>query len=65
LSYSDKGDLLYTPIVYSGDNAYVATCQRNTGFNAEPILDYSEYLTASFPADEECRKILEQAMEGE
>ena len=56
---------MYTPIVYSGDNAYVATCQRNTGFNAEPILDYSEYLTASFPADEECRKILEQAMEGE
>ncbi|MCR5144027.1 MAG: hypothetical protein K6B67_01810 [Lachnospiraceae bacterium] len=42
--YYDNGNLMAKPIIYSGDTAYVATCDRGTGYNTQKILDFTEYL---------------------
>lgn len=63
LSYSEDGELLYTPLIYAGDTAYISTCQKFTGYNAKEILEFTDMLSNSVVADDEMKKILEQALE--
>ena len=63
MSYSEDGELLYTPLIYAGDTAYISTCQKFTGYNAKEILEFTDMLSNSVVADDEMKKILEQALE--
>lgn len=62
LSYSDNGQLQYTPLIYSGDRAYVATCQQFTGNNVDIVLDISDKLSTPTVVDDEVMELLEQAI---
>lgn len=64
LSYSDNGQLQYTPLIYSGDRAYVATCNQFTGNNINIVLDFTDKLSTPTIVDDETRKLLEQAIIG-
>jgi hypothetical protein len=59
LSYSDNGTLQCTPIVYSGDTAYVATCNIGTGNNVKEIYDFTDKLATPTNADTKSQKIFE------
>lgn len=63
LSYSDTGEMIYTPLVLPGDTAYVAECMKHTGYYPEEILDCTELLSNSIVADEKVREILEEVLE--
>lgn len=62
LSYSDNGKLQYTPLIYSGDRAYVATCNQFTGDNTNIILDFTDKLSTPTIVDDEIQQLLEQAI---
>lgn len=63
LSYSEDGRLLYTPLVFSGDKAYIAKCNKITGFNPEVLLDITNKLSTPTLADETAKQIFEKALE--
>lgn len=63
LSYSETGELLYTPLVLPGDKAYVATCMKYTGYFPNTILEFTDMLPNPVMAEEEVRIILEKALE--
>lgn len=63
LSYSETGELLYTPLVLPGDKAYVATCMKYTGYFPNTILEFTDMLSSPVMAEEEVRSILEEALE--
>lgn len=64
LSYSETGDLLYTPLILPGDTAYVAKCMKYTGYFPQEILEFTDVLSNPVVADEEIRVIFEEALEG-
>lgn len=64
LSYSEEGNLLYTPLVFPGDTAYVSQCMPYTGYFPKEILEFTDLLSNPVIADEEVRNIFEQALEG-
>ncbi|MDL2296311.1 hypothetical protein LJC18_05930, partial [Lachnospiraceae bacterium OttesenSCG-928-E19] len=59
LFYSEEGALMYSPQIYSGDKAYIATCGKHTGIINENICDLTEYLSIPSYADSEVQEILE------
>lgn len=65
LSYSNDGKLLFTPLVYAGDTAYIATCQEITGWDVKKIYDFTDLLSNATPADEEQKRLFEKALEGD
>lgn len=64
LSYSENGKLLYSPLVLPGDKAYVSRCMEHTGYFPYEILEFTDLLENPVVADEDVRKILEEALEG-
>jgi hypothetical protein len=65
LSYDENGQLLYNPVVFSGDKAVVGTRSGLFETNFEPIADFSDYLNQPSHASEDYQKILEKVLEGE
>lgn len=64
LSYSENGELLYSPLVLPGDTAHVSRCMEYTGYFPYEILEFTDLLENPVMADEDVRKILEEALEG-
>lgn len=64
LSYSENGELLYSPLVLPGDTAHVSRCMEHTGYFPYEILEFTDLLENPVMADEDVRKILEEALEG-
>lgn len=63
LSYSEDKELIYTPIVYSGDTGQIATCKKITGNSPEEILDFTDKLDNPSLVDETCKQLFEKALE--
>lgn len=64
LSYNSEGQLIYTPLIYSGDTASIATCDKFTGLNTYEILNITEYLSTPEGVDQVTREVFEKALEG-
>ncbi len=64
LSYRDDGELMFTPKVFPGDQAQIATCQFGTGWFAEPIYDFTDKLDTPSVVDEKTKVIFEEGLKG-
>lgn len=62
LSYSSDGTLMYTPLVYSGDKAYIESVDGFFEFGRTKILDFTDKLSNPSYADETSQKLLEEAL---
>lgn len=60
LSYSSDGKLMYTPIVYSGDKAYIESVDGFLEFGRTEILDFTDKLSNPSYADETSQQLFEQ-----
>ena len=56
LSYSTDGKLMYTPLTYSGDKAYIESVDGFMEFGRTQILDFSDKLSTPSFADEDSQK---------
>lgn len=65
LSYSTDGKLMYTPLIYSGDKAYIESVDGFMEFGRTQILDFSDKLSTPSFADEDSQKLLEELLKGE
>lgn len=65
LSYSTDGKLMYTPLTYSGDKAYIESVDGFMEFGRTQILDFSDKLSTPSFADEDSQKLLEELLKGE
>ena len=63
LSYSSDKSLMYTPLVFSGDKAYIATCDTITGNNPQIIYDFTDKLSNPTIADKKIKQIFEKTLE--
>lgn len=63
LSYNATGELIYTPLVFSGDTACIAICDKITGYNTNVILDVTELLAMPETVDQVTKNIFEKALE--
>lgn len=64
LSYSDKGTLQCTPIVFSGDTASVATCNAVSGTDTHILCDFTDKLTQPSAVDPTTQKLFEKMLSG-
>lgn len=62
LSYSSDGKLMYTPLVYSGDKAYIESVDGFFEFGRTRILDFTDKLSNPSYADEKSQKLLEEIL---
>lgn len=62
LSYSSDGKLMYTPIVYSGDKAYIESVDGFLEFGRTEILDFTDKLSNPSYADETSQQLFEQLL---
>ena len=65
LSYSADGKLMYTPLTYAGDKAYIESVDGFMEFGRTQILDFSDKLSTPSFADEDSQKLLEELLKGE
>lgn len=64
LSYSADGKLMYTPLTYSGDKAYIESVDGFMEFGRTQILDFSDKLSTPSFADKDSQKLLEELLKG-
>ena len=65
LSYRDDGELMFTPKIFPGDQAQIATCQFGTGWFVEPIYDFTDKLETPSVVDEKTKILFEEGLKGE
>ena len=61
LSYSEEGNLQYTPIIYSGDSASVATCDLY-GLNVTLLYDFTDKLSQPVQVDSTVQNMFESIL---
>ncbi|MBD5511482.1 MAG: hypothetical protein HDR08_09565 [Lachnospiraceae bacterium] len=61
LSYSEDGNLQYTPIIYSGDSASVATCDLY-GLNVTLLYDFTDKLSQPVQVDSTVQNMFESIL---
>lgn len=64
LSYASDGKLMYTPLTYSGDKAYIEEVNGFLDFGRTRILDFSDKLSTPSFASEENQELLEELLRG-
>ena len=62
LSYRDDGELMFTPKIFPGDQAQIATCQFGTGWFVEPIYDFTDKLGTPSVVDDKTKAIFEEGI---